>query len=76
VVGFSRINHGDRDAFDDAVRRWQIGWAIVPGDSKKLIGLLDSTPGWRRIRRDPVGVVYVRDMPNISGNPRARAVAQ
>jgi hypothetical protein len=61
VVGFSRIGQGNRAVFDDAVARWNIRWAIVPNDSKGMIGLLDTTPGWRRIRRDNVGSVYVRD---------------
>jgi hypothetical protein len=65
VVGFSRISHGDEGAFAAAVQRWNIRWAIVPNYSKGLSALLDRTPGWRRIRQDEVGAVYVRDAPNI-----------
>lgn len=61
VLGFWRMSRGDRAAFDDAVNRWNIRWAIVPNDSKGMIRLLDTTPGWRRIRHDPVGSVYARN---------------
>ena len=64
VVGFSRIARGDGPAFAEAVRRWNIRWAMVPNDSKGLVALLDRTPGWRRIHRDPVGAIYVRDVPS------------
>jgi hypothetical protein len=64
VVGFSRIARGDGQAFADAVRRWNIRWAMVPNESKGLIALLDRAPGWRRIHRDQVGAIYVRDAPS------------
>jgi hypothetical protein len=61
VLDYSRIAAGDRGAFAAAVQRWNIRWAILPNDSKSLIAMLDTTPGWRRIRRDQVGTVYVKD---------------
>jgi hypothetical protein len=61
VVGFSRIGQGDRGAFDDAVAKWNIRWAIIPNDSKGMIQLLDTTRGWRRFRHDQVGSVYIRN---------------
>lgn len=64
VVGFSRIARGDGQAFAEAVRRWNIRWAMVPNESKGLIALLDRTPGWRRIHRDKVGVIYIRGLPS------------
>jgi hypothetical protein len=60
VLGFSRISHGDAQAFADAIARWNIRWAIVPNSSRPLIALLDRQPGWRRIRSDKVGAIYVR----------------
>jgi hypothetical protein len=60
VVGFSHISHGDPVAFAEAVNRWNIRWAILPNRSAKLIALLDRSPDWRRIRKDNVGVIYVR----------------
>jgi len=59
VVGYADILHGNQRAFDDAVSRWNIRWAILPNGSAKLIGLLDRA-GWRRIASDKVGVIYVR----------------
>ena len=59
VLGYARIVHGDASAFGAAVRRWKIRWAILPNESK-LIRVLDHTPGWRLIRRDKVGAIYVR----------------
>jgi hypothetical protein len=60
IVGYSHIANGDAAAFDAAVRRWNIRWAILPNRSVKLIALLDRSPEWRRIRKDSVGVIYVR----------------
>jgi hypothetical protein len=59
VVGFSRIGQGDERALAEAVQRWNIRWAILPNDSKRVIVLLDRA-GWRRIAKDHVGVIYVR----------------
>jgi hypothetical protein len=61
VVGYSRIVHGDSQALGEAVQQWKIRWAILPNNAGKLIALLDRTPGWRPLRRDQVGVIYVRD---------------
>ena len=61
VLGFARIMDGDAGAFDAAVNRWNIRWAIVPSGAKRLIAVLDHKPGWRRIRADRVGLIYVRD---------------
>jgi hypothetical protein len=60
VVGYYRIAQGDDAAFTEAVRRWNIRWAILPNRSK-LIPVLDRSVGWRRIRQDAVGVIYVRN---------------
>jgi hypothetical protein len=64
VVGYSRIVDGDAAAFDAAVKRWNIRWAIVPNDGKRLVAILDRSPGWRRIARDRVGAIYVRSAPS------------
>ena len=60
VLGFSRIMQGDANALATAVQRWNIRWAIVPNDSKRLIALLDRSPDWRRVKQDDVGAIYVR----------------
>lgn len=61
VLDYQRILDGDPGALDQAVREWNIRWAIFPNRSTDLIGLLDRTPGWRRIHKDQVGVIYVRN---------------
>lgn len=63
VLGYNRIAHGDAAEFAAAVRRWNIRWAILPGDSK-LIPLLDRSPAWRLQKRDQVGSIYVRTPAN------------
>jgi hypothetical protein len=59
VSDYVRINRGDRGAFDQAVKQWNIRWAILPQQAR-LIGTLDSSPGWRRIASDEAGVLYIR----------------
>jgi hypothetical protein len=59
VSDYVRVTSGDPAAFEGAVRRWDIRWAILPHRSR-LIGLLDRSPGWRRMASDEAGVVYVR----------------
>jgi hypothetical protein len=61
VLGYLRITRGDPRAFTDAVQRWNIRWAIFPNSKTGIVALLDRTPGWRKIRQDKVGVVYVRE---------------
>jgi hypothetical protein len=59
VLDYARISGGDAAAFAEAVKRWNIRWAILPNRSERLIGLLDRS-GWVRIRKDTAGVIYVR----------------
>jgi hypothetical protein len=59
VNDYVRIDGGDRAAFDQAVQRWGIRWAILPQQAR-LIAILDSSPGWQRIASDEAGLVYVR----------------
>ena len=59
VIDYARIIHGDRNAFERAVAKWDIRWAILP-DQSRLIPLLDHLPDWRLLRRDRVGVIYVK----------------
>ncbi|HET7576069.1 MAG TPA: hypothetical protein VFK19_05815 [Sphingomicrobium sp.] len=68
VANYARLTKGDSAAFDQAVRRWDIRWAILPVGAKAMIGLAERA-GWRRIASDKVGAVYVREgaMP-VEGN--------
>lgn len=59
VLGYADIVHGDATAFARAVQRWNIRWVIL-ANRTKLVAVLDRTPGWRLLRRDPVGSIYVR----------------
>ena len=61
VVGYKRIIDGDPVALAEAEREWDLRWAILPVRYRKLIALLDRSPGWRRYYGDEVGVIYVRD---------------
>jgi hypothetical protein len=72
VVNFASVSNGNPQAFNDAVKRWDICWVIFPNRSKALIALVERTPGWRLVTRDNVGVVYART-PNVSasGSPQA-----
>ena len=56
---YLKIVGGDRKAFADAVRRYGIRWTILQkGDP--LAKMLDSSPGWRRVYSDSVGVIHVQ----------------
>jgi hypothetical protein len=60
VLGFLAISHGDGRAFQQAVQRWNVRWAMIPNESNRLIALLNRSPEWRRIAGDKVGAIYVR----------------
>jgi hypothetical protein len=61
VIGYKSITDGDAAKFEEEVQRWGIRWAILPHRYKKLVALIDRSPGWKRIHQDEVGVIYVRD---------------
>ena len=76
VLGFASITNGNQQALSEAVRRWNIRWAILPKTNVKLTALLDRSPDWRRIKADKVGAIYVRiapSSPSASRTPRAPA---
>jgi len=62
VANYVQITSGDSAAFDAAVRDWNIRWAILPRRTH-VTGILDRSPGWRRIASDEAGSVYVRRAP-------------
>lgn len=51
----------DRTAFEQAVQRYDVRWALIATDSKPMLYLLDTLPGWRRLYGDSIAIVYVRD---------------
>jgi hypothetical protein len=54
-----RIVDGDAQAFERALRQWGIAWTIL-APHEKLVGLLDQTPGWKRVYADRWAVVHAR----------------
>ena len=57
VVPYKAMTLGDEAAFDSAVKRWNIRWAILPHRYSKLIALIERR-GWRKIADRPSGVIY------------------
>lgn len=57
---YKAITDGDMDRFNRAVRHYDLRWAILPFDDAVLIKGLDSSPAWRKIYSDKVGVIVVR----------------
>lgn len=56
---YSRIANGDAPRWNEAVRRWNIRWAILsPGD--RLAIVLASDKGWRRLYADKWAIVFVK----------------
>ncbi len=54
------IADGDMAKFDRAIGKYNIRWAILPNDRKRLIAGIDRSGQWRRIYADKVGMIYVR----------------
>jgi hypothetical protein len=50
---------GDKAGFDAAVRRWNIGWTILPANAA-LAAQLDADPDWHRLAADDATVIHVR----------------
>jgi hypothetical protein len=50
---------GDKAGFDAAVRRWDIGWTILPANAA-LAAKLDADPLWTRFAADQSTVVHIR----------------
>lgn len=57
---YVKITDGDFARFNGAVQRYGIRWTILPYGNAALIRELDSSPSWRRICADKVGVIHIR----------------
>ncbi|HEV2044931.1 MAG TPA: hypothetical protein VGR05_09660, partial [Sphingomicrobium sp.] len=57
---YRRILDGDRAAFDQAARRFDLRWTMVPPRYPVLIGRLDSDAAWERIYADEIAVIHRR----------------
>lgn len=56
---YARIANGDASRWNEAVRRWNIRWAILsPKD--RLATVLASDKGWRRLYADKWAIVFVK----------------
>jgi len=64
---YGKIAAGDRQALDDALRRWRVAWTIF-APSEPIVAAIDRQPGWRRLYADTFAVVQVReDAPGAEG---------
>jgi len=60
VMTYARMYSGDRREFAEAVRRWNVRWAIAAWRDKKMIAMIAMTPGWRPVAETKAGIVFVR----------------
>ncbi|MGH6958809.1 MAG: hypothetical protein ACREEW_19270, partial [Caulobacteraceae bacterium] len=70
VMNDNAIQNGDAAAAGAAVARYGVDWAILRPD-RRLVGVLERTPGWRRLYADKDAVVLARDVPTPSPPPSA-----
>lgn len=66
---YDKLRSGDREAVEDALKRYDIAWTIFAPDSK-IVAILDHEPGWRRLYADATAVVHVRDAALEGEGPR------
>jgi hypothetical protein len=57
---YDQLRSGDREAVEDALKRYEIAWTIFAPDNR-IVAALDREPGWRRLYADATAVVHVRD---------------
>lgn len=57
---YDKLRSGDREAFEEALKRYDIAWTIFAPDNR-IVAALDREPGWRRLYADATAVVHVRD---------------
>jgi len=56
---YLKIMEGDRQAFDRAVRKYDIRWTMLQ-EGGRLAQELDASADWRKVYSDRVGVIHVR----------------
>ena len=57
---YDKLRSGDREAVEDALKRYDIAWTIFAPD-KRIVAALDRKPGWRRLYADATAVIHVRN---------------
>jgi hypothetical protein len=60
VADYVNMTDGDMRAFNRAVQRYDIRWAMISKSHEKLIRAVESSGAWRRVYSDDVGVIDVR----------------
>jgi hypothetical protein len=60
VADYANIIDGDMAAYNRAVERYGIRWAMLPRTSNALIRGLETSGQWRRIYADRIGVIEVK----------------
>jgi hypothetical protein len=56
---YLKMADGDWAAFNGASKKYGFRWTILQ-DKSRLVEKLDSSPDWRRVYSDKVGVIHVR----------------
>ena len=64
VANYFKISAGDMRAFDAAVQRYGIQWAMLSRSQTALIWRMEASGQWRRVYTDGIGVIDVRQSPN------------
>jgi hypothetical protein len=57
---YDKLRSGDREAVEDALKRYDIAWTLFAPDNR-IVDTLDREPGWRRLYADATAVVHVRN---------------
>src|SRR5271170_343527 len=57
---YDKLRSGDREAVEDALKRYDVAWTIFAPDNR-IVAALDREPGWRRLFANATAVVHVRD---------------
>jgi hypothetical protein len=57
---YRRILAGEPEAVEEALKRYDIAWTLLPPGAA-AVAVLDREPGWRRLYSDQRAVVHVRD---------------
>jgi hypothetical protein len=57
---YDKLRSCDREAVEDALKRYGIARTIFAPDNRIVAGL-DREPGWRRLYADATAVIHVRD---------------
>ncbi|WP_309662484.1 hypothetical protein, partial [Sphingomonas sp.] len=60
VTDYNEITQGDVARFNRAVERYGIRWTMLPPSNTRLVQALDTSPLWRRIYTDRIGIIHVR----------------